>query len=498
MAGSLPEHAFTSGFAQGQHQNVYPSTLTSHCPHHTRSQPNPLSLATTQQPQSAPSLTASAAPDTRTPVQASTTEPPVKRKRGRPRKHALPQAPRVPSPNPALSLGRAALAQIVASVRQGRAASNGQDGQLSRLRPRPSAAARSTATEDVTDSPAAAPQATILASYHHPTVLDSQTPNPLPAVEYSQRHVASTPAVRAELPATAGGPAHTRIHVGFRPVAPPPLRPFIPTTAATQTSSQFSTATPLHKAATGSALVASQDPLHFSTIQSSPQFSANDATNMPATADAPVATPAPFHFPAASQFPIRFPAHVPASARQSREQEECRLAARPDAVQAPIAAGVYHQEGHEVAAIRCRAYEDRVARDLAVAYQTHNTWLHDQHPRRHPRSTITPRGDSYPLTYEHNTSTDEMTVQPHRPPANHPPFPFYVYWGRDLNEGPVLPTMSISGGPNVPCFERSTDGNRADVGFGPGIRVAEAFRGIWERYGGEDTEDVVGLDRKAQ
>lgn len=556
MPDSLPEHVSTPNeTALDQHRTFLPSDQGSESRYHIRSHTQPPHFATTRQPQLTAPPTTSAAPVQITTTQDSVTDRPVKRRRGRPRKHPLPDPPREPSPNPVNNLGRAALVQLVSGVRQGRELSDEQTGQLSRLRPRHLAGATSTAAEDAMQQPTATPQARTLTPYHVTDTLAMQLPNDIPVSEAARRHITSLPAAPTPLPTTTGAPIPAQIPVHYRPVPPTPLHPPIPDAAADQTAFQLSANSLLQWSATLNAPAASADTFNFSTAQPSLQFPTIAPTHPPPTADAAVATLTSLHFSAAPQAPVGFPSLARGSAteaqkafqvdilppaadlatqasplclsapaesqalqagyvgsptpplptRNPREPEDVTLALQPDpahphsiasdVVSRALAAGLGRQGRHGVPPMKHERYEDQVAHDLAVVYQTHNPWIKNQDMRHHlGRLTITPRVDSYPFTYD-NMSTDEMTVQPHQPPKTRPAFPLYAYWGRDLNEGPGFPTMTVSGGPSMPCFERSQDGDRADVGFGPGTRIAEAFRRNGKIMGGRYTEDVAGIDK---
>lgn len=55
--------------------------------------------------------------------------------------------------------------------------------------------------------------------------------------------------------------------------------------------------------------------------------------------------------------------------------------------------------------------------------------------------------------------------------------------------------MTITGGPPMQCFQRSAAGNLADLGFGCGIEIADAFKGIAARYEREYRMMMVEDDR---
>ncbi len=109
------------------------------------------------------------------------------------------------------------------------------------------------------------------------------------------------------------------------------------------------------------------------------------------------------------------------------------------------------------------------------------------------RAIIAPLATWYP--YTSSPGPDSLGAQPQYPPYGHSPFPLSAYFGRDLNYGPGMPSMTITGGPPMPCFQLSAAGSRADVGFGPGIEIADEFKALAERYAREHRREVVKGDK---
>ncbi|ERF71550.1 hypothetical protein EPUS_00539 [Endocarpon pusillum Z07020] len=120
---------------------------------------------------------------------------------------------------------------------------------------------------------------------------------------------------------------------------------------------------------------------------------------------------------------------------------------------------------------------------LAIYYArlpTFSTFPSGQpYPYPAPRVVIGPLADRYP--YTSSLGSDTMGTQPQYPPYGNPPFPLNAYLGRDLNNGPGFPSMAVTGGPSMACFQRSAADARVDVGFGPGIEIADEFKALAER-----------------
>ena len=110
-----------------------------------------------------------------------------------------------------------------------------------------------------------------------------------------------------------------------------------------------------------------------------------------------------------------------------------------------------------------------------------------------PRVVIGPLANRYPYTSP--LGPDTMGIQPQYPPYGNPPFPLNAYLGRDLNYGPGFPSMTITGGPPLACFQRSAADARVDVGFGPGIEIADEFKALAERHAREHRREVVKGDK---
>lgn len=105
---------------------------------------------------------------------------------------------------------------------------------------------------------------------------------------------------------------------------------------------------------------------------------------------------------------------------------------------------------------------------------------------------IAPLATWYPYTYTSPVGPDVMGAQP---AYGHPPFPLNTYLGRDLKYGPGIPSMTITGGPPMPCFQPSAADNRTDYGFGPGIEIADEFKALAEKYVREQRREVMKADK---
>ncbi len=154
------------------------------------------------------------------------------------------------------------------------------------------------------------------------------------------------------------------------------------------------------------------------------------------------------------------------------------------------------------AAAPVRRGEDRPVHDLAAVYQAHNPGRlagrvqYQSAPPNPPLLSIRPGVALYPRNYNPAWNPDALVaIQPQHQPHSSPPFPLNAYWGRDLTGRPVLPTMTIAGGPDMPCFELAEDGNRTDVGFGPGVKIARAFKWVAGEYERRHKKAMLDFDR---
>ncbi|KAF7503925.1 hypothetical protein GJ744_003006 [Endocarpon pusillum] len=131
---------------------------------------------------------------------------------------------------------------------------------------------------------------------------------------------------------------------------------------------------------------------------------------------------------------------------------------------------------------------------LAIYYArfpTFSTFPSGQYPV--PRVVIGPLATLYP--YTSSPGPDNMGTQPQYPPYGNPPFPLNNYLGRDLNYGPCFPSMAVTGGPSMVCFQRGAADARVDVGFGPGVEIADEFKALAERYAREHRREIVKGDK---
>lgn len=333
-------------------------------------------------------------------------------------------------------------------------------------------------------SSAASEPATTFRPYHFP---------PAPAAD--QPLFQSSAVASIQLPRTSAAPAATQ-----RPLYFP---------AGTQAPIRFSAVAP-RAAATHRHAQMTVDPPASATPQDHNNFHRSSLASVVGQGrQALLANP-----PAPAGFEPQQPsfASLPASI-QPQVPEEVYFGPGPDPVPAPrctsgdlvnrrSGGGVDFRIAHDNAIARRECHEQRLFRDLAAIYRAHiphpqSTYSDNRNPfvpPAPPLLSLSPRATYYLFTQIPAYATN-AAPQPQYQTRPTNPLPFYSYWGRDLNVGPGLPTMRLSGEPALRCFKRHKDGNQTDWGFGPGVSAADPFRWVCGQYERDHRRVVVMGDR---
>ena len=525
----MPEYpAAQSQTTEIQRQNIFSSHLVPDPSHRTCSETNSFPIASTYPPSLGPAPPTTPASVLGNPTHTPATEPPAKRRRGRPRKNPLPAHPPQPSPNPTARFGRVELTQLVAASRHGIRTNDEEHAQ--RFQTQPNAVqGRAPAANETTmqTSPTAPLLPGTFAPYHFRPVPPSPLPPVSPALAGAHRFGQLPQASPGQMPPTMAAPSTTQASGHFFPGGPIQLpvpepiptatQPFLPSSAFSATQFPATARAPgVRQAPNRSDAIAAwaaapSDHARFTADPGAgvgPNLYNNLQTNTPLPTAMQLQQPMPAIHPAfagSEAHQSSFASIPPPEARQPREPEEVYRDPSPgevqdahdviDLYQQPMAHGVRLRNPDDVAAA-----EERLVRDLAAVYQAHNPLMANVYPRGQyphpapyppPLLSISPSVTWYPLTGDPATY-DGIAVQQQYLPSGQPPFPLNAYLGRNLGAGPVLPFMTLTGGPAMPCFQRNTDGNRADVGFGPGIRIADAFTAVARRY--ESEHKLAAMD----
>jgi hypothetical protein len=292
-------------------------------------------------------------------------------------------------------------------------------------------------------------------------------------------------------PASAFPPTSHGLHRATAPQIPalPRFDPNSQDTTPSALSSGFGQAVPPNQVSTAQQVL--------SSLQTEPPWPSLSPIRQIA---APSSSQSPF---ARSLAPSPQPALVP------REPEEVYRDPRPDTPSAASNTTEAGEQGlryrvpvpqpRDVAAASQSYHNHRLVSGLLAVYLEQNpTWytsgFNPASQRVSSYFSISPRASTFPLT-SLQEEPDNMVFQPQYPRNSQSLFPLFTYLGRDLNQGPLLPAIAISGGPQMPCFEQDENPDRVDVGFGPGIRIADAFEELARKYDWEQRKEAIDSDR---